>query len=158
MNILQDGGTLRLVVFETGGVRFGIPLAAADRVLRMVAISHLPGAPPAVLGVVNVHGELVAVADVCRRLGLATPTYGPGCHLLLASTARRRLALAAEEVRGVIEVPTTAIAPPATLSAARLPLAGAVGLADGIVFINDLEAFLSADEEGELARALQTGA
>jgi hypothetical protein len=64
--IPEESETRGLVTFSTGGLRFGIPLESSDRALRMVAISPLPGAPPFLIGTVNVHGELVAVADVCR--------------------------------------------------------------------------------------------
>jgi purine-binding chemotaxis protein CheW len=146
--------TRGLVTFSTGGLRFGIPLESSDRALRMVAMSPLPGAPPFVIGTVNVHGELVAVADVCRRLGLSAPTYGPETHLLLARTSRRRVALAAEEVQGVIHVSRADTVSGANLAPFTRPVSGAVARPEGIVFIGDLEAFLSADEESELDRAL----
>ena len=145
----------RLVTFATCGLRFGIPLESADRALRMVAISPLPGAPPFLIGTVNVHGELVAVADVCRRLGLAAPTYGPETHLLLARTSRRRLALATQKVEGVIDVSPADTASGANLVPFTRPVSGAVGRPEGIVFISHLEAFLSADDEGQLDRALE---
>lgn len=155
MNLRGDAEVQRLVVFAAAGGRFGIALEATDRIVRMVAISPLPGSPPVVLGAVNVSGRVVAVVDVCRRLGLSSPPYGPESYLVLARTPRRRLALAVEEVQGVVEVPADAVSSPATLAPAAAALAGAVALRDGIVFINDLEAFLSADEERQLDRALR---
>lgn len=152
---LPGSQTRRLVTFATGGLRFGIPLEASDRALRMVALSPLPGAPPVLIGTVNVHGELVPVADVSRRLGLSPVTYGPETHILLARTSRRRLALAAQEVQGVIEVSPGEIAAGAHLEPFARPVAGAVGLPDGIVFISDLELFLTPDEESQLHRALE---
>jgi purine-binding chemotaxis protein CheW len=155
---------LRLVIFAACGGRFGIALDSIDRVVRMVAISPLPGAPAAVIGAVNVGGQVVAVADVCRRLGLAAPRYGPESHLILARTARRRLAITAHEVQGVVEVRTDAMTradaftPVRTVSLPPGRVAGAVGLPDGIVFIKDLEAFFSAEEEDRLDLALERDA
>jgi purine-binding chemotaxis protein CheW len=146
--------TRRLVTFAAGGLRFGIPLEASDRALRMVAISPLPGAPSFLIGTVNVHGELVPVADVCRRLSLPAPAYGPETHLLLARTSRRRVALAAQEVQGVIDVSPADILSGASLAPFTRPVSGALGRPEGILFISDLETFLSADEESQLDRAL----
>jgi purine-binding chemotaxis protein CheW len=147
-------GDLRLVEFAATGLRLAIPLDLVERVLGMVAISPLPGAPGVVLGVINLHGSVIPVADVGVRLGRPSPSHGPDSHLLLARTPRRRLGLAVEEVLGVFEVPARVITDVGLLSAGG-PLAGAVGLPDGVVLIHDLEAFLSVDEERQLDHALQ---
>jgi purine-binding chemotaxis protein CheW len=145
----------RIVTLATAGFRFGIRLEDVERAFRMVAITPLPGAPPSLLGAVNVHGDVLAVADLCRRLGLPPRAYGPDAHLLITRTPRRRLALAVDEVQGVIEVAASAIASTAALAGAPHPVAGAVGLPDGVIFVQDMEAFLSAEEDGQLAAALR---
>jgi purine-binding chemotaxis protein CheW len=151
-------GTLGLLVFAVDGHRLALELDAVERVVSMVAIAPLAGAPDAVLGAVDVAGEVVPVYDVRRRLELAPRDYGADAVLLLARTARRRVALAADEVAGVREIgdaPVTAAdeLPPGTRHAA-----GAVAVEDGLVVIHDLEAFLSEEEERRLARALAEAA
>ena len=150
-----EGADLRFVEFTAGGLRLAIPLHSAERVVGMVAISPLPGAPDVLLGVINVHGSVIPVADVCRRLGCNAVAYGPESHLLLAHTSRRRLGLAVSEVRGVLETTADEITSAAALSD-RVAVAGALGLPGGMVLIHDLEAFLSEDEERQLDRALES--
>lgn len=146
---------LRFVEFVTAGLRFAVPLESVERVLGMVAISPLPGAPRVLLGVINVHGSVVPVADVGRRWGTPSPAYGPDAQLLLVHTSRRRLGLAVDEVRGVFESSGQEITGGPLLSSGG-PLSGAVGLPGGIVLIHDLEAFLSEDEELQLDHALES--
>jgi purine-binding chemotaxis protein CheW len=150
-------GVSRIVTFATGGARFGIRLEDVERVLRMVAVTPLPGAPPVVMGAIDVQGEVLAVADPARRLGVAATTLGPDAHLLLTRTPRRRLALAVSEVQGVVEVAADSITSAATLSPSPATIAGAVGLPDGLLFVHDMEAFLSPDEETRLDAALEPG-
>jgi len=45
---------LRFVVVALDGRAFGLPLATVERVVRMVDVTPLPGAPEVVDGVINV--------------------------------------------------------------------------------------------------------
>ena len=52
-----------LVAFAVDGRRCAIGLAVAGSAVPMVAVTGLPGAPPGVLGAINVHGRIVPVFD-----------------------------------------------------------------------------------------------
>ena len=60
----------QLLVFALGDQRCALYLPVVDRVVRMVEITPLPKAPDIVLGVVNVHGEVIPVINVRKRFGL----------------------------------------------------------------------------------------
>ena len=83
-----DGG-LRALLLPVLGEWYAIELASVREVLRRPAITPLPGAPAAVLGVLNVRGEVVPALDTAALVGLggldAVPyvavldtTAGPG--------------------------------------------------------------------------------
>lgn len=46
---------IRLIRLPVAGQTYALPLAVADRVLRMVEITPLPGAPAVVEGVINIQ-------------------------------------------------------------------------------------------------------
>lgn len=146
---------LRLVVFSIDGQRYALPLSAAERVLPMVAVSPLPQAPAVALGVVNLHGKVVPVLDIRRRFGLPARDYGLTAHLLLTRTSRRTLAVLVDEVLGVQGVAAEAVTPPDAVLPGIGQVAGIVALEDGLLFIHDLDAFLSLDEERQLTEALE---
>jgi purine-binding chemotaxis protein CheW len=154
MPMLHDP-VLRLVVFTIEGQRYALPLAAVSRVLPMVAVSPLPKAPAAALGVINLHGQAIPVLDLRRRFGFPLRAYSLTAHLLVARTSRRTLALPVDEVLGVLDVSDTAVIPIDTVLPGIAHVAGIVALADGLLFIHDLDACLSLDEEQRLAAALQ---
>lgn len=145
----------RLVVFRVEGVRCAVPLDSVERVLPMIALSALPGAPEVVLGLLNLQGRPLPVVDLHRRFDLPARAYGVAAHLLLVRTRRRRLAVATDEVQGLTEVDAHAVASASSVLAGSGPMAGAVALSDGILLIYDLEAFLSLEEEGQLERAME---
>lgn len=146
---------LDLVVFRLDEQSYALGLPSVERVLPMLPVASLPSAPAVALGVINLHGAAVPVVDARTRLGFPPHDYGLSGHLLVARTARRRLALPVDEVTEVRAVAADAV----TRVDALLPgighLAGVVALEDGLVFIHDLEGFLGLDEEEQLATALE---
>ena len=148
------GDALAVVVFTLDGGRYGVALSAARRVLPMAAVAPLPGCPDAVLGAINVHGHLTPVFDLRRRLGLAPREYGPSASLLLAQAAARVVALPVDDVHGVEEIPAEQVVPPSGVLPGVEQLAGVAALADGLLLITDLDAFLSLEQERQLDDAI----
>jgi purine-binding chemotaxis protein CheW len=152
----QREATVSLVVFVVDGRRWALPLAVVERVVAMVAVSPLPRSPAGVRGAVNVHGEIVPVLDLESRLGLEARDRGPEAQLVLARTSRRAVAVAVDDSLGVLEVERDAIGAPA--DAGSPGVAGIAALADGLLVIHDLDAFLSAGDEAQLAAVLAEAA
>jgi chemotaxis signal transduction protein len=65
----------------------GLPLASVERVLPMAHVLSLPDPSQGLIGMLNLHGEVLPVIDPRPRLGVPTPSV----------TAEQRLVL----VRGV---------------------------------------------------------
>jgi purine-binding chemotaxis protein CheW len=151
---LPAAGPLRLVLFRIQDRRCAFPLTAVERVLPMLAPEPLPDAPPIVRGVVNIRGRIVPVIDVRARLGLPHCDLGVSGRLVLARTRRRLLAAPVDEVDGVREADLGPVAPPESVLAGLRRLSGLLALPDGVLFIHDLESFLSLEEESSLTRAL----
>jgi purine-binding chemotaxis protein CheW len=147
-------GVLRLVLFLIEEQRYALSVAAVQRVLPMVAVSPLPHAPPITLGVINLRGAVVPVLDIRRRFGRPAHDYGLGGHLLVARTPRHTVALPVDAVLGVREVTAAEVTPPAALLPGIGYVSGVVALADGVLYLHDLDEFLSLNEEAELGAAL----
>ncbi len=145
----------RLVVFTIDGQRYGLPLPRVERVLPNLALSPLPKAPDVVLGAFNLHGKILPVLDIRRRFHLPRRDYAVTSHLVIARMARRVVALPADEALGVMEVSAQAIEPPGSVVPGIGHVAGIVALPDGLLIIQDLDAFFSLDEERRLAEALE---
>lgn len=152
---LASGPPLALVVFVLDGTHYAVPLEGAERAFRMPSVSPLHGAPPMVMGAINLHGSVVPVVDLHSRLGLPPREYGLGAHLLIVHTPRRKLAIPTDEVLGVREVASGSVALTRALVPGLHAVAGIAALPEGLLFIHDLEAFLSADEERSLDQALE---
>ena len=145
-----------LLVLLLGDQRYALPLPAIDRVVRMVAITPLPKAPDIVLGVVNVQGRVIPVINMRRRFHLPEREITLTDQLVVAHTARRPVALVADAVLDVIAYPAQSLIATGEVLPNIEYVEGVIKLADGLIFIHDLDKFLSLEEEKFLAHALET--
>jgi purine-binding chemotaxis protein CheW len=155
---VDSGGSqpvLLCTVFRIDAQYYALTLGSVDRVLPMLAVSPFPNSLPIVLGVINLRGAVVPVLDLRQRFGLSARDYGCDGHMLIAHTRLGRVALPVDEVTGVVTlaeqdvVSADSILPPTTRH-----LKGIVATPDGVLLIQDLDAFLSLDEQRQLSEAL----
>lgn len=146
--------SMRLVLLAIDGQTYALHLDAVERVLRMVEVTPLPGAPEVVEGVINMQGEVLTVVSIRRRLGLAQRAVGAADSLVVARARARRLAIIAESVLGVVERPTDAVVSVGDLAQGIQHIEGVLKTSDGLVLIHDLDRFFSPEEEQSLDLAL----
>jgi len=133
-----------LFLIELDGERYALHLSAVSRVVRMVELSPLPTAPPSLLGLVNVQGEVLPVVNL--RSLFRHPLRPPAVEdvLVIAGAGERKLALAADAVKGVLSgAGDSLVADPELMRPTGL-WEGVVRLPDGLVPVCDLEKILAA--------------
>jgi purine-binding chemotaxis protein CheW len=153
--VAKTATLVQLVLFIVDEQTYALPLAAAERVLRIVEITPLPGAPDSVEGVINIQGDVVIVVSVRRRLGLAERSAGAADSLIVARARARRVAIIAESVVGVVERPVDAVVSAGHITPGIEPIEGVLKTSEGLVLIHDLDRFFSATEEQFLDQALE---
>jgi purine-binding chemotaxis protein CheW len=75
---------VRALLVSLGADSYAIEMACAREVAVLPALTRLPDAPPSVLGVFNLRGEIVPVFDTARLLGVGT-TSGAS-HVAIVET------------------------------------------------------------------------
>ena len=143
-----------LVVFRLDDQRYALPLLAVDRVVHAIEITPLPNAPPIVLGVIDLHGDVVPVLNVRRRFRLPERSIRLTDQFLVARTAGRTVALVIDDALGVTRRPRSAVTDSSQIVPGLDYVQGVVKLDDGLVLIHDLEKFLSLDEARTLNEAM----
>lgn len=143
-----------LLLFALDELRFALPLSQVRETVRAVAITPLAGAPGVVEGIVDVRGTVVPVLDLRARFRLPPREVALSDHLILADAGGRLVALRVDRALDVQVVDDDALTPTSTSEAAFAHLAGVARLADGMVLVSDLEAFLTQGESEALAAAL----
>lgn len=147
--------TSRYLVFTLDEHLFALPLAAVRRVVRMVAVSALSGAPACVMGAINVHGRVAPVLDARRRFGLPGREVRLSDQLILATAGGREVALWVDDTTDVIEAETAGLVAAEAVWPGLDATAGLARLGPDIVAIHDLERFFSAADAARLDQALR---
>ena len=143
-----------MLVFTLDPLRCGMHLGSVDRISRIVEIAPLPQAPEMVLGVVNVHGEIIPVINIRKRFGLPERELALNSHLIIARTTRRRVALAVDAALGLVEASMENTADAVEILPGLNHVQGVMKLEDGLVLIHSLDTFLSLEEDKTLQQAM----
>lgn len=148
----------QLVVFGLDDRGYAVDLGRVERVVPRPEIAPFPRAPDIVSGVFVLHGEMIPVVNVRARFRLPEVPARLSDLLLVVRTPRRRVALIVDRVEGVKPVRAEDMVAPETIVPGLEYVRGVVHLEKGIVFVHDLDAFLSLDEEAQLDAAWEARA
>jgi purine-binding chemotaxis protein CheW len=81
---------LQVMVLRIGDERYCVELSNVVEVLPPIRCTAVPGAPRAIAGVINAHGEIRPVIDLRRLMGIGHPAAdaAPGPVILLRKRGR----------------------------------------------------------------------
>lgn len=147
----------KLLVFTLSDLRCALKLSDTERILRAVEISPVPNAPEIVMGLINVQGRVIPVLNIRRLLHLPEIEMTLNDQIIIARTSTRPTAILVNNVQGVVEFSEQEIMVPEELYPGIEYLEGVTKLKDGIIYIYNLDTFLSSEEKAELEDLL-TGA
>jgi purine-binding chemotaxis protein CheW len=148
----------QLVAFSLGDQQFALPLTTVQRVVRMVEVTRLPKAPEVFLGVIDFQGTIVPVVSMRKRFGLAESETRLSDQLIVADAGTRSVALVVDSVIGVVERTAEEVTEAEEIVPGAQYVKGITRLEGGIVFVNDLDRFLSQKEEQQLDGLLDQAA
>jgi purine-binding chemotaxis protein CheW len=144
---------VRLLTFTLDDLRIGVDADAVVEVVRAVAITPLPNAPAVVEGMIDVRGTVVPVFDLRRRFGLPGRELDPEQQFVLVRAGSRTAALHVDRALDLVDVDASALAPINARTTANT-MEGVVTSSDGLTYVHDVDAFLSAAESESLSAAL----
>lgn len=133
------------LTFLLGGEEYAVEIARVREVLKVPAITEVPRAPGHVLGVVMVRGEVVAVFDPRRRLGLAAAGVpGHAGRVLVCDAGDGVVGLLVDAVSQVVRLRPSEIEPrPQGIGGAAAEYIAGIGRDRGrMVILLDLGAVL----------------
>ena len=108
---MNTGDDVQVVTFRVGRQEFAFDILQVERILRYSPPSPLPKAPQFLEGVMPYGDTAVPVIDLRKRFELDAPIREE-TRVMVLELEKQRVAVLVDEVREVLRVDSTAIAPP----------------------------------------------
>lgn len=100
------------VLFKVGDAEYVVPASAVVQMDSFVSATPVPGAPPYVIGLVQIRGRVIPVVDLRARFGLPPIARDLGARIILVTSRDRLVGLLADSAREVLQIDDAAFEPP----------------------------------------------
>ncbi len=101
--------SLQMCLIVIGGEHFAIDLRSARGVFEVASITPVPGIPTSLVGVANLRGSVVPIADLRPSMGM--PASGIAKYVLVVHHDIHRIGLLIDDVPSILSVPSENILP-----------------------------------------------
>lgn len=98
----SDDPMLQWVTFKLVGETYGINVMQVQEVLRYSEIAPVPGAPPYVLGIINLRGNVVTVIDTRHRFGLSSGEVTDNTRIVIIEADKHVVGILVDSVAEVV--------------------------------------------------------
>ncbi len=146
---------MKFVVFALEDQKYALSLSNVERVIRSVEVTPLPKAPEIVSGIINMQGSIVPVFNLRKRFRMPEKNIGIEDQMIVAKVSSRMVSFGVDQVEGIMEWPREEIVPHGNIHPEMEYVEGVVKLENGMIFIHELDRFLSLEEGKKLDNALK---
>mgnify|MGYP001766717603 CR=1 FL=1 len=148
----------QLVVFTLGDEEFGVDISQVREIVRVVQITYLPKAPTFIEGVVNLRGQVLAVIDLSKRLGVPSKERSETTRIIVVEVGDNTVGMIVDSVSEVLRLSSDFVEDVPSLVETEVPehyIRGIGKLKDRLLVFLDLNTILSSDEVQRMEAALK---
>ena len=144
---MNTGDDVQVVTFRVGRQEFAYDILQVERILRYSPPSPLPKAPQFLEGVMPYGETAVPVIDLRKRFELDAPIREE-TRVMVLELENQRVAVLVDEVREVLRVDSTTIAPPGPVVSglAAVYIAGIISRPERTIILLNARKLLSSSE------------
>ncbi len=138
----------QLVTFRLEDESYGINVMHVQEVLRVTEIAPVPGAPPYVLGIINLRGNVVTVIDTRSRFGLPPGEIDEASRIVIIESEMQVVGILVDSVAEVVELSGSEIdsAPNVGNEESSKFIQGVATRDNNLLIVVDLNKLLSEEE------------
>jgi len=139
---------IQLVTFHLEDETYGINVMLVQEVLRVSEIAPVPGAPPYVLGIINLRGNVVTVIDTRGRFGLPPGEISDSTRIVIIESDKQVVGILVDSVAEVVELRGSEIdaAPNVGNEESSRYIQGVATKDDTLLIVVDLNKLLTEEE------------
>jgi purine-binding chemotaxis protein CheW len=109
----------QVVFFDLGSEHYAMDSRGVREIIRMQAITKIPGAPASIEGVINLRGKVTPVLDLRKRLGLRANGESKETRIVVVEVEGQDVGLVVDGVSEVSRIPAAAVEPTSTIVATQ---------------------------------------
>jgi purine-binding chemotaxis protein CheW len=140
----QSQERIQIIIFDLESTHYAVEVSHVGEVVRSPEITPVPGLPAWVLGVTNLHGDVVSVVDLPLFLSIRGNAANPAAYMIVVNAGDQRIGLVVDNVDIIYTFPAEqVISAPFKVTAEVVPyLRGAVERQNEFVRFLDCERLL----------------
>ncbi|MFH1577800.1 MAG: chemotaxis protein CheW [Candidatus Omnitrophota bacterium] len=149
----------QLVVFKIGDEEFGVDISQVREIVRLLEITYMPKAPEFVEGVVNLRGQIVAIIDLAKRLGITSRPRGETTRIVVIEIGENIVGMIVDSVSEVLRLSAKDIEDVPGLIETDVPenyMRGIGKLTDRLLVLLDLGNILTSEEVQRVEHHVKT--
>ena len=93
---------VKYLSFSLGAETYALPAASVNEVLRHCEITPVPGSAEAILGIINLRGNVVTVIDTRHRFNLQSGEITDNTRVVIIETDRHVIGILVDSVAEVV--------------------------------------------------------
>lgn len=98
---VQAEGMIEVLEFRLGSERYAIESSYIQEVHSIADITHLPGTPPFVTGIVNVRGRIHSVVDLRQFFDIPKKGLGDMNRLIILKSEKMEFGILVDSIAGI---------------------------------------------------------
>ncbi|RDH88991.1 MAG: chemotaxis protein CheW [endosymbiont of Seepiophila jonesi] len=148
-----NDSVLQLVTFRLKDESYCINVMKVQEVLRVTEIAPVPGAPPFVLGIINLRGNVVTVIDTRSRFGLPSAELDDSSRIVIIESEKQVVGILVDAVAEVVELNEDEVdaAPNVGNDESSRYIQGVATRENGLLILVDLNKLLTDEEWAEIS-------
>jgi purine-binding chemotaxis protein CheW len=144
---------LQWVSYQLGEEIYGINVMQVQEVLRLTEIAPVPGAPPYVLGIINLRGNVVTVIDTRTRFGLKPKDPDERARIIIIEVSGNVVGMLVDSVAEVVYLHQSEIdsAPNVSSDEGSRFIQGVSNRGESLLILVDVDKLLTEQEIADIS-------
>lgn len=145
----------RWVTFKLENETYCINVMQVQEVLRLTEIAPVPGAPPYVIGIINLRGNVVTITDMRKKFGLGSRETDDASRIIIAEIKNNVVGILVDSVADVVDLRASEVetAPNVGNEETNKYIQGVSSRDGELLILVDLDKYLTDEELGNVTAA-----
>ena len=140
--------TIRVLSFSLSGQDYCVKIEDAKETVKLQRVTAIPNMPEFVAGVINLHGEIIALLDIRPFLNIEKKDITRTSRVIVTDVTGVPIGILVDEIKNIIDIEEESIQPPlATLRGVQAEyIKGHIELDGRIFALLDLKRILKCED------------